>query len=471
MVQTLQQAQTQQLRASFKLLPKQLQLVQALEDPSVEIVLAVGAQQSGKTVGAAAAYLQHVARHPFEFFVLGGPTLRNVKEASLRKFNEACRNFQGFKVSENKIEQRIDLWNGSVIYYHTYDQGVKAWEGFTAKAAWIDDAQQMPLEIYHELGFRLAVKRGKLLITARVPDPSQLRQHWLYGLYRQALLDPSGPIRYIKFTAWDNPYYPAALIEEKRRKLLPEQFQAWVEGRMDLTYCDDHIFNPEEISKAMKRFTRAFSQLPPELQDFVRKRQMSPAPHPEEQIPEDATEFQFLANEKLIDIGIDVAGFGGNFNVVSYCLGNVIFACENWGPGEVTQIAEHLAAVGKQLMDLGYWVRFWPDATGIGASLPMLLAEKGFEAIGVKYGEKATESKTYFNKKAEAYFLLREKLPQLALPPVLDLKRQMEEQRYTERVLDGKIAIVEQKPSPDHLDSLVMSCMNLEASTLPLYVF
>lgn len=462
-------------RATFRMWPRQMDLLRHLEDPRVKTVLCVGAQQSGKTVGGAVAFCQHILRYSNDEFVLGAPTFSKLWDATLRKFLEWAKKFPDFIAKKNETKREIIFSNGSILFYRTYDQDLAAWEGVTARGAWIDEAQQMPLDIYRELLNRLTVKKGKLLITARVPDPQQLRAHWIYGLYQKALRDPKGPVRYVKFTAWDNPLYPQEAIEDKRRSLPAELFQAWVEGSMDVAARDDSLFRSDDIEAAFSRWGDAFARLPEGLRSFVWERGLSPCPDRDFDVDADGEAgAEVGVEEPLIEIGVDVAEYGGNMNVVAYRYGDCVFALENWGPGDLTATSEHIERVCNDLANRGFVPRVWVDATGIGASLPEMLGGAGVDVVPVKYGEKAVESDKYYNRKAEAFFLLRERLTTLALPPIEDLKEQLYLQKYrqgpTESGREDRLFVPKQDPSPDHLDALVFSCLGFETSVLPLYV-
>jgi len=466
-------------KGTFKLFPKQVELLEAFQDPGVRTVLCIGAQQSGKTIAGAVALISHLVKRPKGEFALGAPTFTKLWDGTLRKFLQQVDMFPGFLVGKNETKKELHFRSGQVVFYRTYDQGLPAWEAMTLDAAWVDEAQQMPLDIFRELKNRLTVKQGKLLITARVPDPENLRDHWLYELYLQAIGDPEGKIRYIKFTAFDNPYYPQEEVEAKRRSLPPELFAAWVEGTMEIRVRDDRLFPHEAIREGFSRFEEQFSRLPLPLQAFVYRRGLSPVPEGSARLladPELSLEGGKAAGgeaegETIVEIGVDVAEYGGSSNVVAYRYRSTVFAVENWGALSQEELVAYLKEVDRSIKELGYYPRFWVDATGMGSPLPGRLVDLGIDAVEVKYGGKAQDSKTYYNRKSEAYFLLREKLAkELALPPVEDLRNELRGQRYGYHSADQRLKVVKPEPSPDHLDAVVLSCLGYETDVLPVYV-
>ncbi len=473
-------------RASFDLFDKQIEVVQTVRTPKVRKTLVIGAQQSGKTIGGAVAMLNRISEAPKGEFVLGAPTGKLLWSGTLKKFLDWANKFPDFIASHHRTKAEIWFSNGAVLYYRTYDAGVEAWESMTLDGAWIDEAQRMPEELYKELANRLSVKLGFQLITARVPDPQNLRNHWLYPMYRAAINNPHGPTRYIQFTAFDNPYYPQSEIEEKRRTLPPAEFQAWVEGRMDLTVKDDHLFPGENVKACMKRFDTAFTEIPEPLQRFVWERGLS-------YVPDDVLE-RFnadpfgvsgtgggAAGENIVDIGVDVAAYGGDYNVVAYHYAldadydqgeqdGITFAIENWGASDPHETGSKLVEVGTDLWDRGFYPRFWVDAIQVGESICPVLREANLDAVEVRYSEKAHNKQRYDNRKAEAYFKLMEKVKsgKVVLPPMGALEKQMQEQRYEHH--SGRLRVMKQEPSPDHLDAVVFANLSTEAATLPLHV-
>lgn len=164
--------------------------------------------------------------------------------------------------------------------------------------------------------------------------------------------------------------------------------------------------------------------------------------------------------------GIDVADYGDDKTVLVKRIGKYIYSIEAKSNLDLPAIAgwliyEYRNSTRKPSV-------IFADAIGIGSSLPSVCAERGLDiVVGVKASNKADDDKTYFNKRSEWYYLLKEMLEDGKLPDDDELVGELMAQRYFISN-DGRIQLIPKKDiknelgrSPDKADACAICCNSL----------
>ena len=166
----------------------------------------------------------------------------------------------------------------------------------------------------------------------------------------------------------------------------------------------------------------------------------------------------------LIEIGLDVARYGGSKTVFAIKQGAKIIRIDAYEHGSTME------TVGRTIQYINhlhpYAIKV--DVVGVGGGVVDRLHELGYkEVIPINNGDAPTDTKAYINKRAEAYWHLRTLLEQSAinLPVNDDLTAQMTAITY-EVTSRGKIKIESKEDlldrgvkSPDELDAVVLACL------------
>jgi hypothetical protein len=167
---------------------------------------------------------------------------------------------------------------------------------------------------------------------------------------------------------------------------------------------------------------------------------------------------------RVIQVGIDVAGPGEDETVLVARVGGVIIAQEHWSlpdpRGALT------AALGKLRQLRGFQVGpVVVDSVGIGFHMATHLGDQGFQVFGFNAGSSAVDSEHFVNAKAEAYWVLRECLERGAIAGLTDeeTQAQLAGIRYR-HTASGRVEIESKEDakkrgqaSPDRAEALVMA--------------
>ena len=170
--------------------------------------------------------------------------------------------------------------------------------------------------------------------------------------------------------------------------------------------------------------------------------------------------------DRVIRVGIDVAGPGDDNTVLVARVGSVVILCRAWNEPDPR------GAIMRVLYELRSDRRFrlgaiMVDIVGIGYHVASHIADSGYEVYGFNAGNVARDREHFANAKAEAYWGFRERLERKAVVNMTDVDTVAEASSnlYRERP-DGRIDIEPKdeakkrgEPSPDHLEAHVMAFM------------
>lgn len=166
-----------------------------------------------------------------------------------------------------------------------------------------------------------------------------------------------------------------------------------------------------------------------------------------------------LLSDPII-IGVDVARFGDDSNVVTIRQGRKLRHQIAW---RETDLMETSARVAQIIRSTGNVTGIFVDEVGLGAGVVDRLRQLGHPAMGVNSGTISDQPKLYYNRKAQMWDKMREWLKHADIPDNPDLVQGL---TSTEYGFDSKSRIqIEKKSdlkarglsSPDHADSLALT--------------
>jgi len=110
--------------------------------------------------------------------------------------------------------------------------------------------------------------------------------------------------------------------------------------------------------------------------------------------------------EGRVEVGADIARYGGDHTVFVARKGGCAFALEECPPGSTMETAGRLIAFARKAKAELIKV----DVTGVGAGVVDRLKEQGYPVMGVEFGGRPIERERFENKSAEMWWNLAEML-------------------------------------------------------------
>lgn len=249
--------------ASFTPHPHQAELLKCPQ----RFIAAICGAQGGKTTVGAVWFLREIyeswQRGERHDWLICAPTAKVLAQSTLPKFNEFFPKDWG-EYKEQK--QCYELVWGNRIYVRSGDEPDHI-EGMTVKGAWFDEPGQMVQQMWINVQARLAVLRGRLIMTSTPYELNwfwrdiELKAGWLNG----QRIDASGvepDIAVFKWKSKDSPYFPVEEYERAKRSMSPEMFKRRYDGEFTrlegLVYsaydAKRHLVKPFPIPGEWKRF-------------------------------------------------------------------------------------------------------------------------------------------------------------------------------------------------------------------------
>lgn len=353
-------------------------------------ILYGGAMRGGKSVWGCMEGLMLSLEYPGNVGLIGRWELSSLKRTTLVTFFKFCP--AELIKRHSKAEGKIELVNGSVIYYMGFkpSSGVNILERLKSlELGWffIDECTEIPQEIFDLLKTRLSLKltdgtfpryRGLL---ASNPEP---------GWVRTTFIDQSLPDHvFIPAMPTDNPHLSPTYVEDTARTLPPELVEKYLRGSWDVIIGNDYIFPYSLIKAAVER----------ELEKSSPK-----------------------------EVGIDIARFGGDLNVMAVREGPVVSI------PYTSRFQDTMKTTGELAIELD---RIKPetakiDSVGVGAGVFDRLAELNYPVIEVVGGSSPRDKERFINARAENHWGFRERLESgnVDLPDIADLKSQLAGIKY-----------------------------------------
>lgn len=236
---------------------------QQVLDSDKRFIATVSGVQGGKTTVGAIWLLREIYKD-YEAGIVGdylvaAPTYKILQQSTLVKFQDLIPADWG-KLKEQK--QVFELSWGSRIFLRSADSP-DSLEGMTLRAAWVDEAGQMNARVWTVLQARVAISRGRVLMTS-----TPYAQNFYYrDIYKKAgkvngELQPNGDpdIEVISWGSVDNP----AFSKEEQDRAKASMNEALYERRycgkftqlegLVYTITEGTIIDPFDVPQTWKRF-------------------------------------------------------------------------------------------------------------------------------------------------------------------------------------------------------------------------
>jgi phage terminase large subunit len=113
----------------------------------------------------------------------------------------------------------------------------------------------------------------------------------------------------------------------------------------------------------------------------------------------DTVGLAITASQEIVEIGADIARYGGDESVAYVRVGAKVVAADYWRNNDTMQSAGRIANLARQWNPRAIKV----DEIGVGAGVVDRLREEKFPVIGVNVGEAAIDKENYYNRRSELY--------------------------------------------------------------------
>lgn len=193
------------------------------------IAVALGSEQGGKTHGLVAGMGTWISERPDLTYFAVAPTYPLLQKGVIPKLRDFLGGFSHIG-NYNKVEHRIDLKGGGMVYFCSGDEPDESIVGFTAHAGFIDEAGKCSERVFWNSRARLKVFRGPL---AMISTPYS-QYGWFRDICRDCeigMQDGKGDRFFIQMTAEDNPLISVEEIREAQRSMPPHEFARRYLGR------------------------------------------------------------------------------------------------------------------------------------------------------------------------------------------------------------------------------------------------
>lgn len=345
----------------------------------------------------------------------------------------------------NKMEHVIRLVNGSTIYYG----GVKATHSEkpvdrlkSMEWGWFafDEASEIPEHIYTMMQTRLRFK---------LPDGSRPRYRGLLasnpesGWLESRFINEEERIKkkrkeiFIQALPSDNiENLPKGYIDAMRENLPPELYQRYALGVWGISERKDMLYNPILVNQSMDRG---------------------------------------MGKEEPCEFGVDVARYGDCKTVIACRWGSHVEIKYVGSQEDIMQTAGRVAKLADELNPISIKV----DASGM-PGVHDRLKEMNYSVEEIVSGEKAHDPERFWNFRAEAHWLIRERMEQdmIDLPQKdMELRGQLTNIRY--KIKSDKRILIESKEdmrrrgakSPDKADAIVLAFCSKPRNKARIYFF
>ena len=165
-----------------------------------------------------------------------------------------------------------------------------------------------------------------------------------------------------------------------------------------------------------------------------------------------------INDEGQIEIGVDVARFGGDRSVMFKRKGLKVIDYRVFEKIDTVELTRQVI----DFADRDRAIKIKVDDSGVGGGVTDQLKDGGYNVIPVNNGQKAMDSDKYNNAISEMWFTLKEKINDISLMDIQDLKSELLTREWK---LDNKARrVVESKDdykkrgfrSPDFADALLL---------------
>ena len=213
-------------------------------------ILALSGVQGGKTVCGAIWLLTEIY-NAYEKgergdWLIAAPTEKILQQSTLVKFKDFIPADWGVWREQKKCFELV--WGDRIFVRST--ENPEHLEGMTIKGAWLDEAGQMKSQVWTYIQARVAINRGRVLMTT-----TPYAMNWLYREIMKKAKEGDPDYELVTWKSIENPAFPKEDFERAKRTLPKAIFERRYLGlftRLEgLVYpdfdIDTHVVEPFQI--------------------------------------------------------------------------------------------------------------------------------------------------------------------------------------------------------------------------------
>lgn len=206
----------------FKPYDKQLEVIEALDDPEIFFVVLVAGRQSGKTTLAQNYALKYALENNDVTVQWISPTdsqAQKVYKQIVKVFPPKCPIVAGKLAAKGTTE--LSFVNGSVIKFRSARSG-NSLRGETNHFIIVDEAALILEETVESIikPTQNTIKSPKILFTSTPKG-----KNWLYNYFNLGFDDNEPRYKSFHFTCYDSPYHNRELIADAKNKSIENRFR------------------------------------------------------------------------------------------------------------------------------------------------------------------------------------------------------------------------------------------------------
>lgn len=443
----------------FRATDTQTQLFEAVFGGIDRYILFGGGVGGGKTRGALMALILACLRYPGMRAAIVRDTFKNIVGTVYPAFNQIRP--PGMFDEIHQTHHLVNAKNGSQLIFlaedYENDKTLENWKSHEFNMIWLEEADKLRRQTFIKAIERVGrwqLPKGPtpppVIIVTCNPCTGWIKEIW-YDRWRNGTL--KSPYRFIPSLTRDNPHLQASYLEglEENRKVDEAYYKRFVEGSWEV------LDQPRQLIKETW-LTLATQRIPDPVSD-------------EEQA-----------------LGIDIARYGGDSNVMAHMRGNQLVALIGWGGSSTLESARKIADYARAHRIPYRNIRI-DVMGGIGVGVVDALRETHYMAVSEYVGGARPSGKNKTHRfervRSEAYWNLREALdPETTSPWQLSISPEVLRTDLGRRLVNDltiieydvssdRLVTIQSKEvvrsklgrSPDAGDALAMACYRTDSST------
>lgn len=194
-------------------------------DSEARVILLQAGIQSGKTMGGAMWLIQEILKYQAEGYkydyAIIAPTYKLLQQSTFKKFRDVAPSWLGTWKEQKSV---YELTDGGNIYVRSADDP-DSLEGMTLKAAWLDEAGQMPERVWSIIYGRLNILQGRMILTT-----TPYVHCWIDDVVIPQWEDGNKDYEVIMFESIASPWFPVEEYEQAKKVLSPSEFSRRYRG-------------------------------------------------------------------------------------------------------------------------------------------------------------------------------------------------------------------------------------------------
>ena len=183
------------------------------------VILACGIQFGKTFVGALRTKLyMHKHTDPLDNFLIVAPTYKILQQATLPAFLKLMEGYGTY----HKVDAMFKMYHGGTCYFRTGTDPDSIVGITNVRHVWGDEAGLFSLYFHENIQARAAFKQAPIIYTT-----SPYSMNWLYTDYIRPFhrgKDLHTDVELVQARSDENPYFPKAEFELKKRTMDPRRF-------------------------------------------------------------------------------------------------------------------------------------------------------------------------------------------------------------------------------------------------------